>query len=133
VSDSAASPLRVLCVEDDRINALLFEEALKMHSDTELLGPVELRMAEDGAQALSIAQGWRPDVLVIDAHLPDTHGIALLRRLRALPGLASVPAFMCSADAMPEDVRSAMKAGFSGYWTKPIDIDRVAEELRKLQ
>ena len=107
--------MRVLYVEDDRINVLLFEETLKLHG-----GGHELRIAEDAAQALQIAQAWRPDVLVIDAHLPDAHGIELL------------PAFMCSADAQPEDVAAARAAGFTGYWTKPIDIDRIGADLAAL-
>ena len=119
--------MRVLYVEDDRINVLLFEETLKLHG-----GGHELRIAEDAAQALQIARAWQPDVLVIDAHLPDGHGIDLLRRLRALPACAATPAFMCSADAQPEDVAAARVAGFTGYWTKPIDIDRIGADLAAL-
>ena len=124
------TPLRVLYVEDDRINALLFEETLKVHAA--MLGTTELRVAEDGAQALSVARSWMPDVLVIDANLPDAHGIEILRKLRELPGFAALPAFMCSADAQPGDVDAAMAVGFTGYWTKPIDIDRVGTDLQAL-
>ena len=81
------TPLRVLYVEDDRINALLFEETLKVHAA--MLGTTELRVAEDGAQALSVARSWMPDVLVIDANLPDAHGIEMARQARtALHGKA---------------------------------------------
>ena len=45
------------------------------------------------------------------------------------PGLAEVPAYMCSADAMPEDVAKAEAEGFAGYWTKPIDILEVTNVL----
>ena len=121
--------LRVLYVEDDRVNALLFEETLKVHDSF----PIDLRVAEDGAQALAAVREWTPHVLVIDAHLPDAHGIELLRALRALPGFGALPAFMCSADALSDDVAAAMSAGFTGYWTKPIDIDRVSAELRALR
>jgi PAS domain S-box-containing protein len=125
----AAEPasLRVLYAEDNRINALLFEEA--MH----LLGGIELRVAEDGADALRIVQGWTPQVLVLDAHLPDMNGHELLARLRALPALAHLPAFMCSADAMPEDLERARQSGFHGYWTKPIEMPRVSAALESLR
>ncbi|MBA3590452.1 MAG: hypothetical protein H0W38_12885 [Methylibium sp.] len=39
---------------------------------------------------------------------------------------------MCSADAMPEDLERARRAGFAGYWTKPIDIARVMNDLDAL-
>ena len=119
--------MRMLYVEDNRINALLFEETLKLR------GHIELRVAEDGEEAHVIASEWRPDVLVLDAHLPGLTGFEVLQQLRQLPGLADVPAFMCSADAMPEDVQRALAAGFVGYWTKPIDVHKVMADLDVLQ
>lgn len=56
-------------------------------------------------------------------------GFELLQRLRAVDGLQDVPACMCSADAMPEDLQRAHAAGFAGYWTTPIDIGQVVAEL----
>ena len=119
--------LRVLYVEDNRINALLFEQAFGTQPG------IELRIAEDGQQALDLARGWTPDVLVLDAHLPGMSGFEALTALRALPGLQQTPAYMCSADAMPEDVARARDAGFAGYWTKPIDIQQVLGELGALR
>jgi len=121
------APLRLLYVEDNRINALLFEEALRPHDG------FELRVAEDGREALEIVGQWLPDVLVLDAHLPGDSGHEVLRRLRELPALRAAPAYMCSADAMPEDVQRALDAGFCGYWTKPLDIDAVLDELHGLR
>ena len=119
--------MRLLYVEDNRINALLFEEALRTQK------AVELRVVVDGAQALEAARGWRPDVLVIDSHLPDTTGLDLLPALRALPDMSAVTAYMCSADALPSDVQRALGAGFDGYWTKPIDFDTVFADLQRLE
>ncbi|HMM86006.1 PAS domain-containing protein [Azohydromonas sp.] len=123
----ASLPLRLLYVEDNRINALLFEEALRRHEG------FELRVAEDGREALELVEHWRPDVLVLDAHLPGASGHEVLRALRERDDLADAPAYMCSADAMPEDVQRALDAGFRGYWTKPLDIDAVLGELQALR
>jgi CheY-like chemotaxis protein len=117
--------MRLLYVEDNRINALLFEETLKLH------GGFELRVAEDGEQALQMAREWLPDVLVLDSHLPDLTGTEVLRALRTLPGYETIPAFMCSADALQDDISQALQAGFYGYWSKPIDIDRILSDLRQ--
>ncbi len=118
--------MRLLYVEDNRLNALLFEEML--HAFPE----IELRVAEDGRQALEVARTWHPDVLVLDAHLPDTTGLDLLPRMRVLPGLQTVPAYMCSADTSPEDIASARRAGFDDYWVKPVNIRSVVEALKSL-
>jgi CheY-like chemotaxis protein len=119
--------LRVLYVEDNRINALLFEEAMR------LLGGIELQVAEHGADALRAVEAWTPQVLVLDANLPDMNGNELLGRLRRRPELARVPAFMCSADAMPEDLERARNSGFAGYWTKPIEMGMVSAALDALR
>jgi CheY-like chemotaxis protein/anti-sigma regulatory factor (Ser/Thr protein kinase) len=123
----APGSLRMLYVEDNRINAILFEEALRLR------GGIDLQVAEDGAEALAMVAQWHPEILVLDANLPDMSGYDVLARLRELPALADVPAFMCSADAMAEDVQRAAAAGFVGYWTKPIDIARVMGDLDRLQ
>ncbi|MCH8178666.1 MAG: PAS domain S-box protein [Proteobacteria bacterium] len=119
-------PLRVLYVEDNRINALLFAEALRPYEH------IALEIAEDGDIALEMAREQPPHVLVLDAHLPGMSGFEVLGAMRQLPGLADAPAFMCSADAMPEDLDRAKVAGFHGYWTKPIDIEVVTAELNRL-
>ena len=119
-------PLRVLYVEDNRINALLFAEALRPHAQ------LELDIAEDGDVAVSLCQERLPDVLVLDAHLPGMSGFEVLEALRRIPGLEQAPAYMCSADAMPDDIERARMAGFTGYWTKPIDIVAVTTELCNL-
>jgi signal transduction histidine kinase/ActR/RegA family two-component response regulator len=118
--------LRLLYVEDNRINAILFEEAIRLRDG------VELRLAEDGAEALEQVRQWKPDVLVLDAHLPGMDGFELLSALRREPGLDEVPAFMCSADAMPDDVQRAAAAGFAGYWSKPINIARIMSDLDRI-
>jgi PAS domain S-box-containing protein len=120
------NPLRVLYVEDNRINAMLFEEALRPFEQ------IQLDIAEDGQMALSMVRAQAPHVLVLDAHLPGMSGFDVLKALRTLPSMAEVPAFMCSADAMPDDIARAREAGFAGYWTKPIDIVAVTDELCRL-
>lgn len=118
--------MRVLFVEDNMFNLMLFDDVMRTRDD------VEVRMAQNGAQGFEVAGSWQPDVLVLDGRLPDTHGIALLHRMRDIPGLQATPAFMCSADALPEHKILAEQAGFTGYWTKPVDFDKVFDELDKV-
>jgi PAS domain S-box-containing protein len=117
-------PIQVLYVEDNPLNALLFEEALRRHPE------LSLRVAADGKEALALAAQWQPDLLVIDMHLPGATGTEVLRALRRLPDLGAVPAVMCSADAMPEDRERALAEGFADYWTKPLDVRRLGADIR---
>ena len=115
--------LSVLFVEDNRLNAVLFEEAMRMRGD------IDMRSAETGAQALAHVANWTPHLLILDAHLPDTTGYALLQQLRQHREFEKTPAFMCSADAYAEDLARAKAAGFAGYWTKPLDLTRVNNDI----
>lgn len=118
--------MRVLYVEDNMYNLMLFDDVMRTRDD------VEVRMAQNGAQGFEVAGNWLPDVLVLDGRLPDTHGIDLLKRIREIPGLRATPAFMCSADTQPEHKVLAEQAGFAGYWTKPVDFDKVFDELDRV-
>lgn len=118
--------MRVLYIEDNMFNLMLFDEVMQTRED------VELRIAKDGTKGLDVARNWLPDVLVLDAHLPDTHGIELLRQIREIPELQNTPAFMCSGDIQPEHIKAAKDAGFEGYWTKPVDIDKVFVDLDQI-
>jgi CheY-like chemotaxis protein len=116
--------LRVLYVDDDRINSLLFAETCR------LAGDVELECAFTGAEAQALLQGWRPDLLVLDLHLPDARGDALLATLRQTLGQA-VPAILCTADEPAQVAATAQAAGFDGCWTKPVELPLVMAELAR--
>ena len=115
--------MRLLYVDDDRINTLLFEQACRFARG------LEVASAGSGDEALALAGTFLPDVLVIDLHLPDASGYALLPALRAAAGRAEVPAFLCSAED-PRDVAGpARDAGFQGCWSKPVDLRSMLAEL----
>ncbi len=117
--------MRVLYVDDDRINALLFEETVRFAPG------VEIETAATAAEALELAQRWQPALLVVDLHLPDANGLELLSRLRRAAGRADLPAYLCTADDAPERVREAKAAGYVGVWPKPVDLATVISELKR--
>jgi signal transduction histidine kinase/CheY-like chemotaxis protein len=124
---AAAAPQRrrLLYVEDNPLNVLLLQALLaqRLHWELRVAGSVEAGVAD--------ALAFPPQLMLLDMHLPDGNGIELLQRLRAQPALRGVPAIAVSADALPEDIRAAIAAGFDAYWTKPLDMERVLRELDK--
>jgi CheY-like chemotaxis protein len=117
--------MRVLYVDDDRINALLFVEACRF------AGGVEIETAGSGAEALELVQAFAPQLLVIDLHLPDTTGYLLLAALRERAGVPALRAFLCTADEAELVSGPAREAGFDGCWTKPVDLQQVLVELAR--
>jgi len=118
--------MRLLYVDDDRINTLLFEQACRFARD------LEVASAGSGEEALALAREFLPDVLVIDLHLPDTSGYALLPALRGAAGRADVPAYLCSAEDPRDVAEPARAAGFQGCWSKPVDLHAMLAELATL-
>lgn len=119
--------MRVLYVDDDRINTLLFEETCRY------AGGLEVLSAGSGAEALEVVAGFRPEVLVIDLHLPDTDGYALLAALRQAAVATALPAFLCTAEDPGDVAAAAQQAGFQGCWSKPVDLNAVLADLARLQ
>ncbi len=115
---AAGRPLsgRILYVEDNPVNAMILQQ-LVAHR-----GELSLRTAENGADGLSMARAWRPDLVLLDMQLPDIDGMEIFRRLRADPLCAEIPCIALSANAMPGDIQAALNAGFVDYWTKPLDF-----------
>jgi CheY-like chemotaxis protein len=121
-----APPRHVLYVEDDRINIVLMEEVFRR------LPGWTLDCVEDGAQALLALQEISPDLLLVDMNLPDMNGLELLARLRAETRHGELPCVALSADVLPEQVESALAAGFRAYWLKPVDVPQLVRALQQL-
>jgi two-component system OmpR family response regulator len=118
--------MQLLYVDDDRINLMLFENACAS------IDGLRVATAASADEALLLAREQPPQVMVIDLHLPDTDGPALLHALRREPGLGAVPAFLCSADDGAAVQELAVKAGFAGCWSKPVDGRSLKRELAAL-
>jgi signal transduction histidine kinase/CheY-like chemotaxis protein len=114
-----AGPLRaaqVLYIEDNPVNALLVQEMLKHRPAITLL------VADDGTSGVRRARECVPDLMLVDMQLPDIDGHAVLRALRADPLTAGIRCVALSASATPDDIEAARAAGFTDYWTKPIEL-----------
>ncbi len=119
--------MRVLYIDDDRVNAILFVEACRFAPG------VEVETAGSGEEAIEMVAQWRPELLVIDLHLPDTSGIELLPALRRQLDEPELPAYLCTADEAHRDGLAARASGFTGCWSKPVDLTLVLNELAALQ
>jgi len=117
---------RVLYVEDNPANLKLVEQIVSRHPDIELL------MAPSGSLGLDLARSHRPDLLLLDIHLPDIDGFQVLARLRADTLTRDMPVVAVTAQAMPDDVKRVMAAGFDGYMAKPLDLPRFDALLERL-
>ena len=75
-----------------------------------------------GEAGLEAALRDRPDLILLDLHLPGMHGEEVLRRLRAEPATADIPVAILSAEASPASSAACRPAGVVAYLTKPLDL-----------
>ncbi|TDP63778.1 hypothetical protein DES47_10460 [Roseateles toxinivorans] len=115
-SQPAAASHRLLYIEDNPVNVLVVQELVATRPN------LTLDCAVDGGSGVALAARLRPELILVDMQLPDFDGYEVLRRLRAQTETAQTPCIALSANAMPEDIARALQAGFSDYWTKPIDF-----------
>jgi CheY-like chemotaxis protein len=88
--------------------------------------------AENGAEAVEVAQRERPDIILMDLGLPILDGIAATEKIRASDGLDGVPIIAVTAHQETDFRAGAKAAGFDAYVTKPIDIDFLSNLIKGL-
>jgi PAS domain S-box-containing protein len=114
---------RVLYIEDNASNVELLDQLVSGRED------LELHAASRGDAGIELARRIRPDVVVLDLHLPDTTGEAVLAQLRAGDETADVPVIVVTADVTGDHEQRLLATGASAYMTKPLDLGRFAAAL----
>ena len=84
-----------------------------------------------GAEAIDIVERDRPDLVLLDVHLPDMDGIEVLRRLRTAGEDVGVIVITAAREA--DVVRGARHGGASSYLTKPFELDDLAAHLQRFR
>lgn len=113
---------RVLVVEDERDNMDLFCQILEFHG-------CQVLKAEDGREAINVAQSQEPDLILMDLSLPALDGWEATRTIKDIPHLARIPIVALTAHAMVGDRERALRAGCDGYISKPIEVTRFFDQL----
>ena len=106
----------IVYVEDNPINALLMQEVIAQRPDCTLHLAVSVR---DGIDMIT---RLRPDLVLVDLHLPDGSGLEVAEWMRTMPGLARVPVMVVSADSTQAQRDAATVAGARAYLAKPIRL-----------
>jgi PAS domain S-box-containing protein len=109
----------ILYVEDNQSNVRLLQRLLGRRST------VRLVTAHTGAEGLDLARRERPDLILLDLHLPDMSGEDVLRYLWTNPATRSLPVAVLSADATSSQRQRLLASGAIAYLTKPLDLTQL--------
>jgi CheY-like chemotaxis protein len=119
---AGAAPGPVLVVDDDRDIREALQEALEVEG-------YRVATARNGEEALAVARGVRPGLILLDLFMPVMDGLEFRRRQVADPELAGIPVVVVSAASGLEERVRAM--GVAAHLPKPLQVDRLFEEVAR--
>lgn len=117
-----SSSATILYVEDNLDNRTLVRRILIAEGYT-------LIEAANATQALEILNTTRPDLILMDINMPDMDGYSLTAKIKDIPRFESTPIIALTANVMRGDRERSLEAGCDGYIQKPIDIDKLSEQI----
>ena len=117
--------MKVLVVDDNR------DAAMSLSMLVDLLG-YESRTAYDGLEALQVADGFLPDVVLLDLGMPRMDGLEACRRMRQRPWGARAALIAVTGWGQQDDHRKTQDAGFDQHLVKPVEPDYLTQLLAEL-
>lgn len=121
------APIDILYVDDEPDIRTIAKLAFELDPG------LRVRTAATGGEALQmLADGWRPDVAILDVMMPGMDGPTLARLIAQRPGCAELPIVFMTARARGSDIAGYHELGARGVIVKPFDPLRLAPDLRAI-
>ncbi len=116
------APRRILVVDDNSDAAETLAAMLRVSGH-------QVETAGDGLQALTVAQAFAPDVVLLDLGMPNLNGYETATRIRSEPWGQHVPLIAITGWGQPEDRQRTVEAGFNAHLVKPVDRSELLSTL----
>ncbi len=117
---------KILVVDDNAIGRELLRDTI------ELDGEYEVLTASSGEEALRLAERERPNLIILDLHMPRMDGYQTTSELRSRPGTRDIPIIALTASRVGrEDRRRAFESGCQDYLEKPVPRHLLLSKLRQ--
>ena len=114
----------VLITEDNPKNRKVFKDILSVNGYKSI-------EAEDGEEGYKMAKEHKPDLIVMDVQLPGANGYEVTRRLKSEDDTKDIPIIIVTSFAMAGEENEAKAAGCNDYLSKPINIHKFIETIKK--
>jgi two-component system cell cycle response regulator DivK len=108
----------ILIVEDNEYNRLLLHDIMVCHG-------YEVLEAKDGIEGIEIIKAAKPDLVLMDIHMPVMDGVTAAAILKKDPATAGIKLIALTSFAMKRDRERILAAGFDDYITKPINTRKL--------
>ena len=119
--------MKILIIDDSQVMRRIHRNILIEHGVSE----DDLIEAEDGAEALAIADTIDVGLFLVDWNMPKVDGFELVETIRAMARYTTTPIVMITSEAAKYNVIDAINAGVTNYVVKPIKGDLLWKKLSK--
>lgn len=116
------TPPLILLAEDN-------EKSIEIFSDYLYAQAYRLTIARHGNEVLALVAEERPNIILMDVHMPGMDGLETTRHLRAQATYADLPIVILTAMAMPGDREKCLQAGANSYLAKPVNLRQMVETI----
>ncbi|NEQ54880.1 MAG: response regulator [Leptolyngbya sp. SIO3F4] len=89
-------------------------------------------IAKNGQEAIALANAYKPDVILMDIHMPVVDGFEAIREIRRMPSIGNTPIIALTALAMPGDHEQCLAVGANSYLSKPIGLKELDNTIKKI-
>ncbi len=104
----------ILIADDSQTEIYVLRKILEKHNH-------QIITAEDGLQAIEVAQNENPDLIIMDVVMPNLNGFQATRRLSKAPETSHIPIIIVSSKNQETDKLWGMRQGAKGYLGKPVE------------
>lgn len=125
LDDSQEQHHRILVVDDDRSIRLLLVNAFRRED-------YEIEQAADGMQAIEICRRHMPDLILMDAVMPEMDGFDACQAIRDIPNGADIPVLMITGLEDEGSIVRAFSSGATDYISKPINFSVMKQRVARL-
>ncbi len=115
----------ILIAEDNAANVATMFSYLEAHGYL-------LLIANNGLEAIDIAQNEHPDLILMDIQMPIMDGLEAIQKIRQIPSLVNLPIIALTALAMADDRDRCLAAGADEYMPKPVKLKALAQMIQRL-
>lgn len=127
VSGAGKQKLRILCADDDPDIRTITQLSLGLDGD------MEIDCVSDGPSVLfRLERGPRPDVVLLDALMPEMSGTEVAKAIRSMPATADMPIIFLTAHADPGSFDALYQSGATAVIAKPFDPLFIAQQIRRI-
>ncbi|MBI5598123.1 MAG: response regulator [Deltaproteobacteria bacterium] len=107
------------------MNKILVKEMLTLNG-------YEVIEAGTGREAIDMVISEKPDLVLMDIHLPELDGVAATRFIKNKEGFKELPVVALTASAMHGDEEKILAEGFDGYVPKPIERQKLLDVVKAM-